>query len=71
MTETHIRDEVTKIQQESLMLLIQTEHAQAETTRLAVMIGEREAVIMNHKQLINELERSKPMARGCQTPVTF
>ena len=49
MAESHIRDEVTKIQQESLKLHIQAGHAQAEITRLCEMIGERDTVIMNQK----------------------
>ena len=59
MAENHIRDEATKIQQENLKLRIQTEHAQAEITRLGVLIGERDTVIMKQKQLIGELEKSK------------
>ena len=59
MTESHIRDEVAKIHQENLKLRIQTEHAQAEITRLGVLIGERDTVIMKQKQLIGGLEKTK------------
>ena len=44
MAESHIR----KIQQENVKLRIQTEHAQAEITRLGVLIGERDTAIMKH-----------------------
>ena len=59
MTELRIRDAVTKIQQESLKLHVQAEHAQAEITRLGGMIGEREVVIKSQKQIIDDLEKSK------------
>ena len=59
VAQSHIRDEVTKIQQENLKFRIQTEHAQAEITRLGVLTGERDTVIMKQKQLIGELEKSK------------
>ena len=59
MADSHLRGEVTKVQQENLKLRTQAEHAQAEITRLGMVIGECNTVIARQQQLIGELEKSK------------